>query len=121
MKSKILVVEDDFDLQSLMSQKLAMEGFEVLQALTGQEALDLAKKIPDLILLDILLPDIDGLTVLQEIVKDKDLKKIPVIILSNLADSAAVEQAAAIGNYEYLVKAKTDLNTVVAKIRGKLK
>ena len=121
MKSKILVVEDDFDLQMLMTKKLTLEGFAVLQATTGQDAIDLVKKMPDLVLLDILLPDIDGLTVLSEIVHDEKTKKIPVIILSNLADSASVEQAAAIGNYEYLVKAKTDLNTVVARIREKLK
>jgi CheY-like chemotaxis protein len=121
MPHKILVVEDDFDLQMLMTKKLTMEGFEVIQATTGQDALNLLKQKPDLILLDILLPDIDGLTVLSEIVQDEQAKKIPVIILSNLADSSAVEQAAAIGKYEYLVKAKTDLNTVVNKIREYLR
>ena len=121
MKPRILLVEDDSDLQYLMHKKLEMEGFEVIQALTGQDALDCLDKNPDLVLLDILLPDIDGLTVLSEIVKDKKTKNLPVIILSNLADHASMEQAQALGQYDYLVKAKTDLNAVVVKIREKLK
>lgn len=121
MTHTILVVEDDSDLQLLMTKKLKMEGFKVIQALTGQDALDALAQKPDLILLDILLPDIDGLTVLSEIVGNKQTKDIPVIILSNLADHASMEQAEALGEYDYLVKARTDLNQVVEKIREKLK
>lgn len=118
---KILIVEDDQDLLTLMNKKLTDEGFSVAAAETGQEVLDfLEKEKPDLVLLDILLPDIDGLTVLNEIATKEETKDIPVIILSNLADQGSVEQAAAIGDYEYLVKAKTDLNDVVKKIREKL-
>jgi len=62
----------------------------------------------------------DGLTVLNEIAADPETKNIPVIILSNLADQSSVEQAAAIGDYDYLVKARTDLNDVVKKIKEKL-
>ena len=121
MSHKILVVEDDSDLQLLMTKKLKLEGFEVIQAITGQDALDALVKKPDLVLLDILLPDIDGLTVLNEIVGNKATKDLPVIILSNLADHASMEQAQALGQYDYLVKAHTDLNKVVEKIREKLK
>ncbi len=116
----ILLVEDDNDLLTLMNKKLTDEGFAVISAQTGQEALDKLKAKPDLVLLDILLPDIDGLTVLNEIASHEETKNIPVIILSNLADEGSLEQAAAIGNYEYLVKAKTDLKEVVRKIREKL-
>lgn len=120
MKYKILLVEDDVDLINLMSKKLEMEDFDVIQAQTGQDALDALPQKPDLILLDILLPDIDGLTVLSEIVGNTKTKNIPVIILSNLADHGSMEQAEAIGQYDYLIKAKTDLNSVVSKIREKL-
>ena len=120
MSYKILLVEDDQDLIELMAKKLEMEGFDVIKVETGQDALDALTQKPDLILLDILLPDIDGLTVLNEIATRKDTKNIPVIILSNLADHGSMEQAEAIGKYDYLVKAKTDLNTVVKKIREKL-
>jgi len=119
---KILIVEDDQDLLSLMNKKLTDEGFSVAAVETGREALDfLEKDKPNLILLDVLLPDIDGLTVLNEIATKEETKNIPVIILSNLADQGSVEQVAAIGDYEYLIKAKTDLNDVVKKIREKLK
>ncbi|OGY45931.1 MAG: hypothetical protein A3J62_04005 [Candidatus Buchananbacteria bacterium RIFCSPHIGHO2_02_FULL_38_8] len=120
-KKKVLLVEDDLDLLNLMKKKLTQEGFEPISAETGQQALDyLAKSKPDLILLDILLPDIDGITVLSEIVNKKETKGIPVIILSNLGEQGSFEQVAAIGNYEYLVKAKTELNQVVARIKKKL-
>ncbi|MFA5021503.1 MAG: response regulator [Patescibacteria group bacterium] len=118
---KILLVEDDRDLLFLMNKKLADEGFKVIKAETGQEALDiLEKEKPDLVLLDILLPDIDGLTILNEIASHAETKDIPVIILSNLADQGSFEQAAAVGNYEYLVKAKTDLSEVVLRVKKKL-
>lgn len=118
---KILVVEDDKDLLELINKKLIDQDFNVITAETGQQALDYLKKEQlDLVLLDVLLPDIDGLTVLNEIVRNPKTKNLPVIILSNLADQGSVEQAAAIGEYEYLVKAKTDLNEVVKKIKEKL-
>ena len=120
MTHKILLVEDDVDLIKLMAKKLEIEGFDVIKVETGQGALNALSQKPDLVLLDILLPDIDGLTVLNEIATNKDTKNIPVIILSNLADHGSMEQAEAIGKYDYLVKAKTDLNTVVKKIREKL-
>lgn len=120
MAKTILLVEDDKDLLDLMNKKLTNEGFVVIKAETGQQALDSLVKKPDLVLLDILLPDIDGLTVLNEIASHSESKKTPVIILSNLADQGSVEQAAAIGDYEYLVKAHTDLNDLVKKIKTKL-
>lgn len=122
MEQKIILsVEDDVDLMFLIKKKLEESGFKVLTAETGQMALDILKeKKPDLILMDILLPDIDGLTVLSQISSQAPTKDIPVIILSNLADHGAFEQAGAIGNYEYLVKATTDLDTVVKKVEEKL-
>jgi len=122
LNKKILLVEDDKDLSLLVNKKLTDEGFDVAKAETGQEALDfLAKEKPDLVLLDILLPDIDGLTILHEIANSDATKDLPVIILSNLADQGSFEQAAAIGQYEYLVKAKTDLSDLAKKIKTKLK
>jgi len=120
INKKILIVEDDNDLMELMKMKLTTEGFKVIKAQTGQEALDQLKNNPDLVLLDILLPDIDGLTVLNEIARNPKTKNLPVIILSNLADKGSFEQAKAVGDYEYLVKAKTDLSELVGKIKRKL-
>ncbi len=119
-KKTILLVEDDKDLINIMNRKLTSEGFFVIIAETGQEALDKLKEKPDLILLDILLPDIDGFSVLNEIAIGNKTKNIPVIILSNLADLGSYEQVSAIGGYDYLVKTKTELNDVVKKIKEKL-
>ncbi len=117
----ILLVEDDRDLLYLMNKKLTDEGFKVKAVETGQEALNYLKtNKPDLALLDILLPDIDGLTILNEIATHQETKEIPVIILSNLADQGSFEQASAIGKYDYLVKANTDLSDLVKKIKQKL-
>lgn len=121
LSKKILLVEDDPELLDVMTAKLSLSGLEFAVAETGRQALDyLVKNRPALILLDILLPDIDGLTILSELVKNEETKAIPVIILSNLADQASMEQAEAIGPYEYLVKTKTDLNDLVKKIKGKI-
>lgn len=118
---KILIVEDDKDLLTLVNRKLTDDGFLTVPVETGQQALDyLQKEKPDLVLLDILLPDIDGLTILNEIANHQETKNIPVIILSNLDEPGSFEQAAAIGDYEYLVKARTDLNVLVKKIKQKL-
>lgn len=121
IKNNILVVEDDPDLLSLVNQKLTSEGFKTTLAETGQQAIDYLKTgRPDLILLDIILPDIDGITVLQTIANNNDTKAIPVIIFSNLEEQGSLEQVAAIGDYQYLVKAKTELKDLVAIIRRKL-
>jgi len=117
----ILLVEDDKDLLYLMNKKLTDEGFKVEVAQTGQQALNYLKTSkPNLVLLDILLPDIDGLTILNEIATHQETENLPVIILSNLADQGSFEQASAIGHYDYLVKAKTDLSDLVKKIKVKL-
>ncbi|MAF13935.1 MAG: hypothetical protein CMI53_03510 [Parcubacteria group bacterium] len=119
---KILVVEDDKDLLNIIKLKLTEEGFKVDTIQTGSEALDyLENNKPDLALLDILLPDIDGISILNEIANKPETKDLPVIILSNLADQGSFDQASAIGDYEYLVKSRTDLNDVVKKIKEKLK
>ncbi len=121
-KKKILVVEDDNDLLELITIKLNYEGFDVTGAATGQAALDyLQDHLPDFVILDILLPDIDGLTILHQIATNPRIKHLPVIILSNIADEGSYEQAAAIGKYDYLVKTKTDLNDLSKMIKKKLK
>jgi CheY-like chemotaxis protein len=121
-RPKILVVEDDQDLVSLMRMKFTQEGFDVTTAETGGEALEILKKeVPELVVLDILLPDIDGLTVLHQIAEDERTRSMPVIIFSNLADQGSFDQVKAVGKYEYLVKATADLNDVAKKIRAKIK
>ncbi len=121
MKKTILVVEDDENLLDVFTQKLNLAGFTVVPMETGQQTIDyLNKNTPDFVILDILLPDIDGVTILGEIKNNPKNKNIPVIVFSNLDQPGSFEQVAALGDYEYLVKAKTDLNDLVKKIKNRL-
>ena len=118
---KILLVEDDKDLLLLMNKKLTDEGFSVAAVETGQEALDfLEKDQPDLVLLDILLPDIDGLTVLNEIASNKKTKNIPVIILTALVQDSDKERGIKGGADDYIVKSETMPGEVIEKIKALL-
>lgn len=118
---KILFIEDESALQRAATQVLNEEGYQVYSALDGQTGIDLAKKErPDLILLDLVLPKKDGFEVLEELKKDPETTKIPVMILSNLEGSADVERAIELGATTYLVKTNYRLDEVVEKLRQTL-
>src|SRR3989344_3905118 len=106
---KILFVEDE--------EALQRAGYTVLKALDGEAGLAMAKKeIPDLILLDLVLPKKNGFEFLEEIKKDAFAKNIPVIVLTNLEGSAEVERALSLGATTYLVKANYKLDELLGKI-----
>ena len=93
MKKKILLVDDEDDLRLVLSLRLKKIGYEVFEAVDGQEALDLARsKIPDLIVLDVFLPVMNGDEVAAILKKDTNLKHIPIILIS--ADSGTLERRA---------------------------
>ena len=118
---KILFVEDESALQKAVTGALLREGFDVRAALTGEAGLALAKKeAPDLILLDIVLPEKDGFAVLEELKKDPITARIPVIIMSNLEGSEDVQKALERGATTYLVKMNYKLEEVVEKIKSLL-
>jgi CheY-like chemotaxis protein len=118
---KILVVEDDVSLLTALHDKLATEGFSVLDAKNGVEGLEIATHDhPDLILLDILMPEMDGLTMLKKLRETLEGKKTEVIVLTNLSDNEKLSQALALGSYEFLVKADWKIQDIVKKIRDKL-
>jgi len=120
-KKQVLIVEDDPDIAALLKKKLQLEGFDVLLVGDGEEALDLLEKqIPDFIILDILMPKIEGLSVLQMIHDGEKTNHIPVIVLSNLDSEASKEQVRAIGEYEYYIKASTNLDDLVKRIKIRL-
>lgn len=115
---KILFIEDESALQRAATQVLNEEGYRVYSALDGQTGIDLAKKErPDLILLDLVLPKKDGFEVLEELKKDPETAKIPVMILSNLEGSADIERAIELGATTYLVKTNYRLEEVVEKLK----
>ena len=114
----ILIVEDEPTLQKALSIALEREGYEVKSALEGEAGLKLAKESkPNLILLDLILPKIDGFEILAELKKDESTKEIPVIILTNLESSQDIEKALVLGAKTYLVKANYDLKDIIKKVK----
>lgn len=114
---KILLVEDDPFLLSMYSVKFELEGFKVMTAEDGEKGLSMAKKEkPEIILLDIMLPKMDGFEVLKELKKDEGTKKIPVILLTNLSQKKEVSQGLSLGADDYLIKAHFMPSEVVEKI-----
>ncbi|MEW6324908.1 MAG: response regulator [Nitrospirota bacterium] len=118
MAGKVLLVDDTEFYQRAYKNKLTTEGYLVTTASNGVEALKhLAQEPPDIVLLDLMMPVMDGFKVLQAIKADARLKTIPVIIFSAKGATDEVEQAITLGANDYLVKATTTPNKVVEKIR----
>jgi len=114
----ILLVEDDEFLSELYATKLTLEGFEVIAATDGKKGLKLAlEKRPDLVLLDIILPKLDGFEVLKAIKADPTGKDIPVILLTNLSQRDEVNRGLELGAVDYLIKAHFMPSEVVKKIK----
>ena len=117
-QKKILIVEDDEFLRSLTAKRLEKEGYHIEVAVDGENAVaTLEKYHPDLILLDLLLPGLDGFEVLKKIRANEAVKATPVIVFSNLGQKEDIEKAKAIGVEDFLIKANFTLDDVVAKIK----
>lgn len=122
MAKKILFIEDEPTLQKSLEKALKERGYRLFSALDGEAGLMVAKKeLPDLILLDLILPKKDGFEVLEELKAGEKTAKIPIMILTNLEGSQDVERALALGATTYLVKANYELEDVVAKVEKILK
>ncbi len=120
--TKILIIEDDRFLRELMSRKLEEEGYEVFEAINGEQGLKQAKENkPDVILLDVMMPGINGFEVLSKIKGDSVLSLIPVIMLSNLDQKEDAEKALKLGAADYLVKAHFTPGEIIEKIQKVLK
>lgn len=118
MSKKILLVEDDKFLRELIAKKLKSSGYEVIEAIDGESAVIKAKELkPDLVLLDLILPGIDGFGILTKIKEDPDISKTPVIILSNLSQQEEVEKAIKLGAADFLIKAHFVPGEIIEKIK----
>ena len=118
---RILLAEDDRLLRRAAEARLRQQGFEVLTATDGEEALRVARaERPDLVLLDVVLPRLQGFDVLEALKRDAVTSRIPVIVLSNLSQMRDVEQAMALGAEAYLVKAHLSLQDLMEKIETTL-
>ena len=116
--TKVLVVEDDKMISQMYSVKLKQEGYEVLTAENGSAAIEQAvEHHPDIILLDIILPQLDGFSVLQELRLNKAFKETPIIMLTNLGTTDDIEKGKQMGATDYLVKANLTPGQVCEKIK----
>ena len=121
-KKNILVIEDDKFLRELIIQKLLKEGYDVSEAVDGEQGIKKIKEEkPGLVLLDLILPGIDGFEVLSQMKKEPDLSSIPVIILSNLGQKEDVERGLKLGAVDYLIKAHFTPGEIIDKIKAALK
>jgi len=121
MTKKILIIEDDKFLRELIVRKLKKEGFGIIEAIDGEEGLKKIEEKPDLILLDLILPGIDGFEVLSKMKEDLTFSSIPVIILSNLGQKNDIEKGLKLGAVDYLIKAHFTPKGIVEKIKTNLK
>ncbi len=118
----ILIIEDDKFLRELITQKLIKEGYGVSEAVDGEEGIKKVKEEkPDLVLLDLILPGIDGFEVLSRMREESALTSIPVIILSNLGQKEDVEKGLKLGAVDYLIKAHFTPGEIIDKIKAALR
>jgi len=117
MAKKILLVEDEELMTDLLQRKLAKEGYEILVAKDGQEGLKAMREVkPDLVLLDIIMPRMGGFEVMEEMNKDTELKKIPVIVISNSGQPVELDRAQKLGAKDWLIKTEFDPQEVIEKV-----
>lgn len=116
--SKILVSEDDQLVSGSLCQALTLAGYEPHPAYDGEAALNSAKELkPDLILLDIMMPKLDGMSVLWELKANEATAKIPVIVLTNIADVETISKIIQGGANDYLLKSDQSVEQVVNKVK----
>ena len=117
-KKTIILAEDDKFLRSIFQKRLEEGGYIVRPASDGQEAIDMLKKaVPDLVLLDLIMPRKNGFEVLQEMRADGKLKSVPVVILSNLSQDKDMDQAKKLGIAGYLTKSSVSLVNLLDEVR----
>lgn len=120
-QKKILIVDDDPDILSLLGETLSSHGFECVLAKNGLEGLDLSLTAnPDIILLDLRMPEMDGLTMLRELRKKENGKTTPVIILSTVNDEKSVSEALEWGVSDFLEKSKWDTAELLERIHSNI-
>lgn len=119
---KIVWVEDDKFLANMVGKRMTETGAELTQVVDGSKAFDVVKATqPEVVVLDLLMPNVDGFEILRQIKADASTKAIPVIVLSNLGQKSEVERATALGATKFIVKATVGLDQIVPEIAKVLK
>ncbi len=122
MATKILIIEDDKFLRELIAQKLIKEGYDIAEAVDGEKGIKaVGEEKPDLVLLDLILPGIDGFEVLDKIKEDPKTAQVPVIILSNLGQKDDIERGLKMGAVDYMIKAHFTPGEIIEKVKAVLK
>ncbi len=117
----IILVEDDPILLKVLAKEFKDAGYEVSQAVDGEEGLQLVRmKHPDIVLLDIIMPKMDGIEVLRKLKENPGTKRIPVFMLTVLSDPKRLAEAVSLGAAAYLVKSEQDVSDVVAKVKKQI-
>ncbi len=119
---KVLLVEDEKMLAEMYATKFSMEGYGVEKAFDGAQGLELAKSVnPDIILLDVIMPKLDGFATLKQLKADPKLKAIPVIMLTNLGQEDDLKKGKELGATDYYVKSNHSPSEIVDKVKAVLK
>jgi DNA-binding response OmpR family regulator len=118
MEKRILIIEDEKFLRLLLASSFKKEGLEVFEAIDWEEGFKILEEQKiDLIVLDILLPGIDGVEILTQLKKDSRFNQIPVLVLSNLGQEEKIEECKKRGAVDYLIKANYTLGEIVERIK----
>ena len=116
-QKKIVLIEDDKFLVKALTFQMETSGYELHVATDGETGLNLIKNIqPDIVLLDVMIPKMNGFEVMSNLKKNDSLKNIPVIFFSNLGQEEEIEKGKSLGAVDYIVKANIDLDQLVSKI-----
>ena len=119
-KKHILVVEDENTLAFALKKKLESAGYIVNVALDGKEALNkIEQEKPDLVLLDLILPVMDGFTVLRELKKKPEYESMPVIVLTNLSSDEDIADVLNAGGTDYFIKTEHSLDDIILTVKNK--
>jgi CheY-like chemotaxis protein len=121
-EKKILIIEDELPMLKALSDKFSREGFSILEARNGEEGLNMAlENKPDLLILDLFMPVMDGKAMMEKLREDEWGKNVPIIILTNLnPDDKTLNEIMASGPSYYFVKSKWQLEDLVAKVKEEL-
>ena len=117
MAKKILIIEDEEIIFTLIQKKLSQLGYNVFVSRDGQDGLEaMRREKPDLVLLDMVMPKLGGLEVLEQKARERELKNIPVIVISNSGQPVEIDRAQKLGAKDWLVKTEFDPQEVVDKV-----
>ncbi|MFH1510014.1 MAG: response regulator [Candidatus Nealsonbacteria bacterium] len=121
MSKKILIIEDEEIMMELLQKKLIQAGYDVVVARNGEDGLRVMEESkPDLVLLDIVMPKMNGFDVMEKMNENKDIKKIPVVIVSNSGQPVEIDRAQKLGAKDWLVKTEFDPKEVLDKVKKQI-